>query len=488
MRSRTKLYILLVSVSLFSLISGLAISYYQIRSLFLSEFHSKAVSIAATAAAMLDPEPLKSINTPQDANLPSYDSFRNQLRAVRDHNQRENVYVVYIYTLKPSPTNSYEMVINVSAANTSEETEPIGSPYKTSFSNELHEHLYVPYSPKEFATDRWGTWLKAYAPMFDSQGKYVATLTLDISSEYIEYKLFHFFLIGFYSLLAALFLGLISAMFLSKKITSSFGIINNALKEITKGNFDAKPVLTTSDEFGELAKAIGIMTDELKQRETLKKSFARYVSSHVLEKTLEIKGPITLEGERKKISVIFCDIRDFGHITENNPPEEVVQILNAFFAKVIDIIFVNKGTLDKYLWDGVMVEFGAPMEDLEHEKHALTAALEMKKAIQELSVVLVSHGKPPIEVGIGVHSGFAVVGNIGSEKRMEYTAIGDTVNVASRLQALTKAKGVSIICSETTYFSAKNDFSFQELGDTFLPGRVEATKIYTLEAKSEVPN
>ncbi len=480
MKYRTRLYVILVSIALISSLSGLLLAFLQTRRLFLYEYRSKAMSIASTTAALLDPTPLKTINTPEDANLPKYTEFRDLLRAARDHNQRQDVFVTFIYTLKPSPQDPSKLVLAVSAANTPEETIPIGAVYESSVDKELVKHLTKNYSPKEFVIDRWGSWLSAYSPIYDEQGKYVATLGIDINAKDIEYELDHLLMLSIYSLLGALGLAFLCAFTLAKQMTLSLNVINHAVSDISKGHFEVRPKLKTHDEFHDLAVAISQMTEGLEQREHLKKNFARYVSSHVLEKTLELTSPITLEGERKKITVLFSDIRDFNQITEKYPAEEVMNILNSYFTKMLEIIFEYNGTLDKFLWDGIMVEFGAPEDDLEQEKHAILAAIAMKKELAILCETWKKEGKPTLDIGIGVHTGLAVVGTVGSEKRMEYTAIGDTVNVASRLQALSKEKGTTILCSEETYMPIRNEFSFSSLGEVQLHGRTDPIKTYSL--------
>lgn len=145
---------------------------------------------------------------------------------------------------------------------------------------------------------------------------------------------------------------------------------------------------------------------------------------------------------------------------------------------MLDIIFEHKGTLDKFIGDGLMVEFGAPLDDEFQEKNAVTAAIAMQKALEKLNT---TWKQPTIQIGIGIHTGFAVVGNVGSEKRMDYTAIGDTVNIASRLEQMTKSTKRSILISENTYQTVKEEFPAESLGPITLPGRQEPIRVYAIE-------
>jgi adenylate cyclase len=149
---------------------------------------------------------------------------------------------------------------------------------------------------------------------------------------------------------------------------------------------------------------------------------------------------------------------------------------------MIDIIFANQGTLDKFLGDGLMVEFGAPLEDNMQELHAMQTAIEMQKKLTALCEKWVKEGKPEIKMGIGLHTGYAIVGNIGSEKRMEYTAIGDTVNVAARLEQATKILNMPILISEETFKAVKHIFDCKNLGSMSLPGRTEEITVYTIQS------
>jgi adenylate cyclase len=199
-----------------------------------------------------------------------------------------------------------------------------------------------------------------------------------------------------------------------------------------------------------------------------------------MEKILKAGHVARPEGERRKITVLFSDIRQFTQLSEQLPPERVVSLLNEYFESMLEAIFRYQGTLDKFLGDGIMVEFGAPLDDALQEKHAVLTAIDMQKELMKLNAKWKSENKPVIHMGIGIHTGLAVVGNIGSEKRIDYTAVGDTVNVASRLEQATKLLKTSILISETTYLPVENEIKAICLGPMILPGRKEAITIYSI--------
>ncbi|HXJ42670.1 MAG TPA: adenylate/guanylate cyclase domain-containing protein, partial [Bryobacteraceae bacterium] len=214
-------------------------------------------------------------------------------------------------------------------------------------------------------------------------------------------------------------------------------------------------------------------------RDRVKTTFAHFVSQQVMDSVLKA-GEVKLTGDRRRISVLFCDLRGFSTISENLPPESVVRLLNDYFETMVDVIFRNRGTLDKFIGDGIMVIFGAPEDDPYQEEHALRTAIEMQHALTDLAARWAQEGIT-VRMGIGINSGSAVVGNIGSSKRMDYTAIGDTVNLASRLESATKELGVGILVSEYTYTALRGTFKFRQMGSVTVKGRVEPVLTYTID-------
>lgn len=202
-----------------------------------------------------------------------------------------------------------------------------------------------------------------------------------------------------------------------------------------------------------------------------------------MEKILLTDNVPSLVGESRKMTVLFSDIRNFTHLSEKMPPEDVVSLLNEYFGQMLNIIFINNGTLDKFLGDGMMVLFGAPLNDSEQEINAVNTALQMQHALKELNQKWERMECPSLRMGIGIHTGDAVVGNIGSEKRMEYTAIGDTVNVASRLEQMSKQLMVEVLISDATKKSLGTHFNTVSFGQVIIPGRDSPLEVFSVEMK-----
>jgi adenylate cyclase len=223
------------------------------------------------------------------------------------------------------------------------------------------------------------------------------------------------------------------------------------------------------------------MAAGLRERDTIKRAFSGYISRQVLDSIVS-KGELSaLKGERRRITVMFSDIRGFTTMAEGMRPEEVVELLSEFFDHMVEVILRHEGTIDKFLGDGMMVIFGAPLDDPYQEEHAVKAAVEMQQELRKLCHKCETEGRGSIHMGIGINSGAAVVGNIGSEEHMEYTAIGDTVNLAARLESTSKELGLEIVVSEHTYHAVRPLFRWKFAGEVVVRGRTEPVRAYALE-------
>jgi class 3 adenylate cyclase len=210
---------------------------------------------------------------------------------------------------------------------------------------------------------------------------------------------------------------------------------------------------------------------KLQERWRLRRVFAGYVSPSILKEIVDGRIHPGLTGERRAVCLVFSDIRDFTSISEKLKPEEVIAILNRYFGRMAECIHGHGGTLDKFIGDGIMAFFGAP-EPMENPcKNGFEAAKAMVEALETLNAEWANEGRKPLRIGIGLHYGEASVGHVGSESRHEYTAIGDAVNVASRVEGLTKETGYPLVCTDAMVQQLGTPQTFDSLGDRPLKGR-----------------
>ena len=195
-------------------------------------------------------------------------------------------------------------------------------------------------------------------------------------------------------------------------------------------------------------KGVIVIVDDISKTELLRDTFSRYLSQQVLEEVMSFKHRPALHSIRRELSVMFADIRNFSRFAEMFQPEEVVEVLNQYLDRMVESLFAYQGTLDKFLGDGLLAFFGAPLHQPDHARRVVQAALDIQSAVAELNKHRRQQGAITLDMGIGINSGEAIVGNIGSEKRMEYTVIGDMVNVAQRLQS--RAQPGEVLISATT--------------------------------------
>lgn len=220
-------------------------------------------------------------------------------------------------------------------------------------------------------------------------------------------------------------------------------------------------------------------TEEKKKRE-LKSTFSKYVSPAVVDELLKDAANLKLGGRRERITAFFSDVRGFTTISEKLPPEELSRVLNLYLTPMTDIVFKNSGTLDKYMGDAIMAFFGAPVKDKNHAEHACRCALESLKKLEELQKAFAEKNLPMIDIGIGINTGDMSVGNMGSNIVQNYTIMGDSVNLASRLEGINKEYGTRIVISEFTYAEVKNSFTAREIDRVRVKGKLEPVRIYEL--------
>ncbi len=257
-----------------------------------------------------------------------------------------------------------------------------------------------------------------------------------------------------------------------RDITSHFNAVLEKLKDADRSFREQSIQLLT------YARDLSLSYKKSREEEILRSRLSRYVGPNLVEKLMSAKGKGLFENERREVTVLFADIRSFTAISERLPAEEVVCMLNQFFSAMTDIIFEHKGVLDKFVGDQIMAIFGLVASETIATVDAVIAALAMQSAIEDIMKDRQDAGKKTFQIGIGINSGTAIVGNIGSQSRMDYTVIGDCVNVAARLQQA--VEGGQILVGERTYAETKDWFPYEEIGQLSLRNRAEPVICYRI--------
>jgi class 3 adenylate cyclase len=275
-----------------------------------------------------------------------------------------------------------------------------------------------------------------------------------------------------------LVLGIAIAFAMSARITQPLRRLRFAVNALAAGDTSARVPVSSRDEVADLTRAFNQMSENLDQKRRVESAFRRYVSDHVLREVLESPESVQLHGERREISVMFIDIRQYSRLASEIRPERLVAYLNEAFEVVTDRLLDHGATVDKYLGDAILAYFGAPIVSPDHPRRALAAAIAIQRSVRERNLKLEAKGEPfqRLDVGIGIQTGDVVVGNIGSDLKMDYTAIGDPVNVANRLQAL--AGPGEILLTREVADRLGGSAELECLGERKLEGRDIPTEVF----------
>ncbi|MCM2277652.1 MAG: HAMP domain-containing protein [Oligoflexia bacterium] len=273
-----------------------------------------------------------------------------------------------------------------------------------------------------------------------------------------------------------LFIAFLGGYLFSRTITWPIKLLMEASRRISEGDFkiDLKP--RGHDEVAHLSLAFNEMAKGLEERDKVKSTFAKFHSKEVAEKVLT--GELKLGGERSSAAVFFSDVRGFTAMSERMDPESLVKILNRYMTRMVRVILSHGGIVDKYVGDAIMATWGVPIAKPDDVERALRACIGMRVALSDLNAELAAEGLPPLRIGMGLNFGALISGNIGSEERMEFTVIGDTVNTASRIESLTKEFGTDLLVSRYALDQVPDKFIVEKTHEAKVKGKSEPLAIY----------
>jgi class 3 adenylate cyclase len=267
---------------------------------------------------------------------------------------------------------------------------------------------------------------------------------------------------------------LVISLLLAHQTAASIERPLSALKRFAgrlgSGELEATTEVAGKDIAGALAASMTQMAAGLRERDRVKEIFGRYIATQVSDRIL--KGEVNLGGEARVVTILFSDIRNFTGMAEQMTPHQVVTFLNDYFSEMVEAVFEQGGVLDKFIGDGLMAVFGS---------------LRMKALLGKINAERAAVGKPPVQIGIGIHTDEVIVGNIGSTRRLEYTVVGDGVNTSSRVQALNKEFGTTILITDTTYGAVRDQFDCRAMPEHAIRGKQQVLHFYEVLSAREFP-
>jgi adenylate cyclase len=265
---------------------------------------------------------------------------------------------------------------------------------------------------------------------------------------------------------------------LASIMSGALARVGLALQKLEQQEYVHVDALRTGDELEDLADGFNAMVDGLQERDRIRATFGKYVTPHIVDFLLERR--VELGGQTLQVTILFTDIRGFTGISERMDAQALVALLNEYFTEMVTIIIDEGGVVDKYIGDAIMAVFGAPIGKPDDAVRAVRAAVRMRAGLAALNDRLIARGQLPLSTGIGLHTGEVVAGNIGSEARMEYTVIGDAVNLAARLETSTKELGADILISDVTQALVAGVVEASRVGEISVKGRAQPVTVYSV--------
>jgi adenylate cyclase len=276
----------------------------------------------------------------------------------------------------------------------------------------------------------------------------------------------------------AIVVSIVLALHVSRSVAEPLATLASAMVDVERGRLDTRSPVVSNDEIGRLTEGFNRMVRGLQEREFMRETFGKYVSEEIRDEILA--GGIALQGEPREVTILFADIRDFTPWVEASDPREVVRDLNAYFTEMETAIRAHGGLVLQYIGDEIEAVFGAPVAKPGHAEHAVRAAQEMRRRLAVWNAARARSGQPPLRNGIGIHTGTVLAGNIGSADRLSYALVGDAVNLASRLQSLTKELNADVLVSATTRSQIDGELPLTPLPAVKVKGRTAEVEVYAL--------
>ena len=392
---------------------------------------TQLLNIARTAALLVDPAAHEQLQRSARVDSPAYARLRQTLAAV----QSEVVLTTPIYTLTDYDSVRRRARVVVTSGDdqragqvfavASELVDPLG----WTLEDGVARYTGVYDNGK-------GMWITAFAPIVHG-GRNIAVLVVDYPVEIFLDRSRELALAILQATLAGGLVALVLGLLFARRITRPISALTSGVARVACGDLSQSLPVRSRDEIGQLTRAFNGMVEGLRQRDFIRATFGRYVSPEVVKTLLESPEGLRFGGEKRVVTILMSDLRGYTRFAEHGDPAHVMEVLNGYLARMTDIVVAHGGTINEFIGDAIFAVYGAPLAHADHAERAAATALAMQRAMDEINADHAARGLPRFEMGIGLNTGEAVVGNIGSEQRAKYAVVGSAVNAAARVEGAT---------------------------------------------------
>lgn len=451
----------------------------------LSGLQQRLLTVASAVAAMVDTHELAQVALGEESSAAVVPRLHQQFAAIA----RRDPDIQSIYLLRPTaePTRLrffVDMVTDGKSAEPGEEFSAAELPF-------LYQGFESPVVEDRPYADEFGLSLSGYAPVRNEADKVVALVGVDVNASRLDALQWNIWRVTAVLFGAALLLVTAASLIVARSIRNPLSAMISATALIAGGKLDTRLSLTRRDEFGLLGRHFDDMAAELAERQFIRDTFGRYVSEDVARTLLARGKDLALGGEERVITILFSDLRNYTAISEQLTPGQMVGMLNEYLGVMNEVIDRHRGCVIEFLGDAILAVFGAPDYQADHAEAAVRCAVAMREGLDRLNETWQTSewaaqwrraGIDHIEQRIGIHTGPVVAGNLGSPTRMKYAVIGDSVNVASRLEALNKELDTTILLSDDVRVRLSSDLvaRCQDRGEFTVKGRQKSLRVYSL--------
>jgi class 3 adenylate cyclase len=424
--------------------------------------------VAGAAALVVDPAAHASLTKPEDMDGLVYQGLRQRLLAVR-HLSPD---IHYLYTFRWTPGEPAPRFV-LDTGTKGVDFSALGEAYQT-MTPTLKRAFEKPYAVQvqpDFYTDEYGTFLSAFAPLVAADGTLEGVLGLDIDATQVQASEARLLaLVGGLTLVITVFMALVSWWF-SRRISRPLQALSRDMGRIQEFHLDG--VVTIDTRIREVV----TMKDSLDNMKKGLRSFKKYVPADLVADLIGLNKEAVLGTEKADITVFFCDLANFTTASEILESDQLNLMLTGYFDLVTRVLQAHGATVDKFIGDAVMAFWNAPKPVADHEWRAAVACLEVQRGLVALAAEWHAKGLPPLATRIGLNSGTVLVGNVGHENRLSYTALGDPVNLASRLESLNKFYGTTLLAGEGTLKAVGDRVAWRPVDQVAVKGKTRGTLI-----------